>query len=74
MARKNEKLFDKDNNPAPKSVFKQELVTWEETESGLVRKSLTRHFKSGDHHDSYVSEPMVLSMAFDQRTNGEGDE
>lgn len=71
MAQKNETLFHSELNPAPKSVFKQELITWEETDDGLVRKSLTRDFLQDRHYDSYVSEPIPRSgEADDEIVNG----
>ena len=63
MAHIDETLFHTEINPAPKSVFRQELITWEKTDCGLIRKSLTRCFQSDRHYDSYVSEPMPGSGA-----------
>ena len=73
MAQKNETLFHSEFNPAPKSVFKQEFITWEEIEDGLIRKSLTRNFLQGRHYDSYVSEPIPRpeEQGDEEITNGE---
>ena len=72
MAQKNETLFHSEFNPAPKSVFKQELITWEETEDGLIRKYLTRNFLQDRHYDSYVSEPILRPEMGDEAiTNGQ---
>ncbi len=72
MAQKNETLFHSELNPAPKSVFRQELITWYETEDSLIRKSLTRNFLQDRHYDSYVSEPIPRpEEQGDEITNGE---
>ena len=44
----------------PRTVFKQELVTWEQTEYGLVRTILIRDFTPHSHLDSYTSQPVRL--------------
>ena len=47
-------LYHSEKNPIPGPVFKQELVTWEQTEYGLVRTILIRDFTPHSHLDSYV--------------------
>ena len=49
----------KDNKPSVR-VFKQELITYEETEYGLKVTKLERSFTNGEHSDCYTSTPMVL--------------
>ena len=44
----------------PLSVFRQELVTWEKTKSGIKRTTIVRSFNNKKHVDSYVSEPFVF--------------
>ena len=44
----------------PLSVFRQELVTWEKTKSGIKRTTIVRSFNNKKHLDSYVSEPFVF--------------
>ena len=42
----------------PSSVFRQELVTWEHTDSGIKRTTVVRSFDSNCQKDSYISEPI----------------
>jgi hypothetical protein len=58
---KDGELVDADHDVAPSNVFKQELVTWVETEFGLKRTIVTRVFSDGTHMDSVCSEPIVLN-------------
>ena len=44
----------------PLSVFRQALVTWEKTKSGIKRTTIVRCFNNKKHLDSYVSEPFVF--------------
>ena len=53
-------LYHSEKNPIPGPVFKQELVTWEQTECGLVRTILIRDFTPHSHRDSYTSQPVRL--------------
>ena len=41
----------------PVSVFRQELVTWENTKNGMKRTTLIRNFSNNGHVDNYISEP-----------------
>ena len=42
------------------TVLKQELITYQQTSSGLKITKLQRTFSNGDHLDSYTSAPLVL--------------
>ena len=42
------------------NVLKQELITYEQTASGLKITKLERSFSNRDHLDSYTSTPLVL--------------
>ena len=44
----------------PSNVFKQELVTWEYTDSGIKKTTIVRNFNSEEHIDSYFSEPIAF--------------
>lgn len=62
-------LYHSELNPIPGTVFKQELVTWEQTEYGLVRTILSRDFTPHSHRDSYTSQPVRLKPI---KTNSAG--
>ena len=53
-------LYHSKTNQPDSTVLKQELVTYEQTASGLKITKLERSFGSGDHLDSYTSSPLVL--------------
>ena len=69
---RNKRLFstaDEDGRPreaghdiAPDTAFKQELGTWEATEFGFTRKTITRIFSDAKHADNFHSEPVVLKQ------------
>ena len=42
------------------TVLKQELLTYQQTSSGLKITKLERSFSNGGHLDSYTSAPLVL--------------
>jgi len=44
----------------PSSVFRQELVTWEHTDSGIKRTTVVRSFNGNGQIDSYISEPIAF--------------
>jgi len=44
-------------------VLKQELVTYEQTSSGLKITKLERSFTGDSHLDSYTSSPIILETA-----------
>ena len=52
-------LYDEENNPAPRKVLKQELVTWEETPNGLRIARLTRTYTGLAHSDMFTSEHVL---------------
>jgi len=54
-------LYNDDNNQSAVPVLRQELVTWVETEYGLVKTTMTRTFADDGYSDSYTSQPLVLS-------------
>ena len=73
MAKKNETLFHPELNPAPKSVFKQELITWHESDGHVVRKTLTRHFNGDRFHDAFISEPLLRDRGSHQNQTDQQD-
>ena len=40
----------------PVSVFRQELVTWQNTKNGIKRTTIVRSFNNNKHVDNYISE------------------
>ena len=44
----------------PNPVFRQELVTWEHTNSGIKRTTVVRSFNGNGQIDSYISEPIAF--------------
>ena len=48
-----------DNKPSTK-VIKQELITWIETDFGIVKTTLKRKFNKNDLTGAYKSELVVL--------------
>ena len=53
-------LYHPETNPPEGTVLKQELVTYQQTDSGLQITKLERSFNSKDHLDSYTSAPLPL--------------
>ena len=53
-------LYNNDNNQPTVPVLRQELVTWVETDFGLVKTTMTRTFSDDGQSDTYTSEPLVL--------------
>ena len=53
-------LYHPKTNPPEGTVLKQELVTYQQTVSGLKITKLERSFSSDDHLDSYTSSPLPL--------------
>ncbi len=51
-------IKDKDIPIKPNSIFRQELATWEYTDSGIKRTTIIRSFDGNKHIDSYISEPI----------------
>ena len=54
-------LYDDKTNPAPDGVLKQELVTWEETDTGFRLVRLCRSYGLDGHYDSFSSEHILHS-------------
>jgi hypothetical protein len=53
-------LYHSKTNQPDITVLKQELVTYQQTSSGLKITKLERSFGNGDHLDNYTSTPLVL--------------
>ena len=53
-------LYHSETNQPESTVLKQELITYEQTASGLKITKFERSFRNGDHLDSYTSSPLVL--------------
>ena len=47
----------------PVSVFRQELVTWENTKNGIKRTTIVRSFNNNKHVDNYISEPFTIKSS-----------
>jgi len=63
-------LYNSDTNAAPAKVLKQELVTWEETDTGFRLLRLCRSYGLNGHHDTFSSEHVLhtgldVEQAFD---------
>ena len=48
----------------PDHVFKQELITWLQTNDGFVRTTLIRDFQNNEHTDHFISQPIPLRPNF----------
>ena len=53
-------LYHSKTNQPDSTVLKQELVTYQQTSSGLKITKLERSFGNSDHLDSYTSTPLVF--------------
>ena len=53
-------LYHNKNNHPDSNVLKQELITYQQTTSGINITKLERLFRGSDHLDSYTSSPIVL--------------
>ena len=51
---------NKKSPKVPSSVFRQELATWEHTDSGIKRTTVVRSFNGNSQIDSYISEPIAF--------------
>ena len=49
-----------ENTKVPSTLFRQELVTWEHTDSGIKRTTVVRIFNGNGQIDSYISEPIAF--------------
>ena len=56
-------IKDKDIPIKPNSIFRQELATWEYTDSGIKRTTIIRIFDGNKHIDSYISEPIAFKKS-----------
>ena len=59
-------LYHSKTKQPDSTVLKQELVTYEQTASGLKITKLERSFSNRDHLDSYTSAPLVLGSLPEQ--------
>jgi hypothetical protein len=59
-------LYHSKTNQPESTVLKQELVTYQQTSSGLKITKLERSFSNGDHLDNYASTPLVLGSLPEQ--------
>ena len=55
-------LYHPKTNQPESTVLKQELITYQQTASGLTITKLERSFSNGDHLDSYTSEPLLSGV------------
>ena len=53
-------LYHPKTNHPDITVLKQELITYQQTSSGLKITKLERSFSNRDHLDSYTSSPLLL--------------
>ena len=53
-------LYHSETNQPDITVLKQELVTYQQTSSGLKITKLERLFSNRDHLDNYTSAPLLL--------------
>ena len=51
---------DNSNTEVPKSIFRQELITWSHTKNGINKTTLVRNFSKDKHIDSFISEPIIF--------------
>ena len=59
-------LYHSKTDQPDSTVLKQELVTYQQTSSGLKITKLERSFSNRDHLDSYTSAPLVLGSLPEQ--------
>ena len=60
MTKRHVSLYDNNDNPAPVSVVRQELVTIEQTEQGIRIARFKRRFRQEEILESFESEPIQL--------------
>ena len=56
-------IKDKDIPIKPNSIFRQELATWEYTDSVIKRTIIIRSFDGNKHIDSYILEPIAFKKS-----------
>ena len=54
-------LYNDDKNRPSVPVVRQELISWVETDFGLVKTTMTRTFSDDGYSDTYTSQPLVLN-------------
>ena len=59
-------LYHPKTNQPESTVLKQELITYQQTSSGLTIAKLERSFSNADNLDNYPSEPLVLGTLPEQ--------
>ena len=50
-----------ENTKVLSTLFRQELVTWEHTDSGIKRTTVVRSFNGEKQIDTYISEPIAFN-------------
>ena len=53
-------LGSKSNKEVPKTIFRQELITWTYGKKGIKKTTLVRNFFEDKHIDSFISEPIMF--------------
>ena len=53
-------LYHPKTNQPESTVLKQELITYQQTSSGLTITKLERLFGNANHLDNYTSAPIIL--------------
>ena len=59
-------LYQSKTKQPDSNVLKQELITYQQTSSGLKITKLERSFSNGDHIDRCTSAPLLLRSFQDQ--------
>ena len=54
---------NEEKTKVPSTLFRQELATWEHTDSGIKRTTVVRSFNGNGQIDSYISEPIAFKKA-----------
>ena len=62
---KNSDIYSKNKKSlkVPNSVFRQELATYEHTDSGIKRTTIVRSFNGNGQIDNYISESIAFKKA-----------
>ena len=66
MTKRDVSIYEKNYNPAPVSVIRQELVTIEQIGQGIRITRYRKRFNQGEILESFESEPVLLSRAQEQ--------
>ena len=59
-------LYHPKTSQPESTVLKQELITYQQTSSGLTIAKRERSFSNAGHLDNYTSEPLVLGTLPEQ--------